>query len=71
MEEKELIELIAKETEPLFREQFVNGALAGWNACVVSILNSIKDIHNCKEVKRIIKNKYKERNNNNDNKETI
>lgn len=61
MEEKELIELITKETTPLFKEQFINGALAGWNACIASILDDIKDIHNCKKAKQIIKNKYKER----------
>ena len=62
MEEEEMIRIIAESTEPLFKEQFINGALAGWNACVVSILSAIKDVHNCKTVKKIIKEKYKDRN---------
>ncbi len=72
MEDKELIELITKETKPLFEEQFINGCLAGWNACIKSILAETKNIHNCKEMKKIIKNKYKMEkgdNNGNDQKE--
>ena len=65
MEDKELIDLIAKETEPLFKEQFINGCLAGWNACITSILSETKNIHNCKEMKKIIKNKYNDRKGNN------
>ena len=59
MEEQEIIKIISEATEPLFKEQFMNGVLAGWNACIASILSETKDIHNCKEVKRIIKNKRK------------
>ena len=66
MEDKELIELIKNETEPLFKEQFINGVLTGWNSCIRSILEETKNIHNCKEIKKIIKNKYKERVINND-----
>ena len=61
MEDKEIIKTIAEETEPLFKQQFINGCLTGWNACVNTILKEIKDVHNCKEVKRIIKDKYKNR----------
>lgn len=66
MEDKELIEIIKNETEPLFKEQFINGILTGWNSCICSILEETKNIHNCKEMKKIIKKKYKERAMNND-----
>ena len=72
MEDKELIELITKETKPLFEEQFINGCLAGWNSCIKSILEETKNVHNCKEMKKIIKDKYKDRkgiNNGNNQKE--
>lgn len=59
MDEKEIIQIISKTTEPLFKEQFINGALAGWNACIASILSETKDVHNCKQLKRIIKSKSK------------
>ena len=28
--DKELIDIIAKESEPLFKEQFINGVIVGW-----------------------------------------
>ena len=37
MEEKELEEIIQKETIELAEKQFLNGVLVGWNTCLFNI----------------------------------
>lgn len=57
---KELIDIISKETEPLFKEQFINGALTGWNACLMVIKKEIADMTSCKKIKKYIDKKIEE-----------
>ena len=57
---KELIDIISKETEPLFKEQFINGALVGWNACLMVIKKEIADMTSCKKIKKYIDKKIEE-----------
>ena len=63
---KELIDIISKETEPLFKEQFINGALTGWNACLVVIKKEIADMTSCKKIKKYIDKKIEESKNRKD-----
>ena len=63
---KELIDIISKETEPLFKEQFINGALAGWNACLMVIKKEIADMTSCKKIKKYIDKKIEESKNRKD-----
>ena len=57
---KELIDIISKETEPLFKEQFINGALTGWNACLMVIKKEIAGMTSCKKIKKYIDKKIEE-----------
>ena len=63
---KELIDIISKETEPLFKEQFINGALAGWNACLMVIKKETADMTSCKKIKKYIDKKIEESKNRKD-----
>ena len=63
---KELINIISKETEPLFKEQFINGALAGWNACLMVIKKETADMTSCKKIKKYIDKKIEESKNRKD-----
>lgn len=69
MEEKELEELIQKETKELADKQFLNGILVGWNACLFSIKKEISDMTSSRKIKKFIENKIKESQNRFDNKE--
>lgn len=66
IENKELIDIISKETEPLFKEQFINGALTGWNACLMVIKKEITDMTSCKKIKKYIDKKIEESKNRKD-----
>ena len=57
---KELIDIISKETEPLFKEQFINGALTGWNACLMVIKKEISSMTSSKKIKEYIDKKIEE-----------
>ena len=63
---KELIDIISKETEPLFKEQFINGTLTGWNACLLVIKKEIADMTSCKKIKKYIDKKIEESKNRKD-----
>ena len=63
---KKLIDIISKETEPLFKEQFINGALVGWNACLMVIKKEIADMTSCKKIKKYIDKKIEESKNRKD-----
>lgn len=60
MEDKELQNLIEKETKELAEKQFNLGVIAGWNACLVNIKKEITNIRSAKGIKKIIDNKIKE-----------
>lgn len=60
MEDKELQNLIEKETKELVEKQFNLGVIAGWNACLVNIKKEISNIRSAKGIKKIIDNKIKE-----------
>lgn len=60
IKDKELIEVISKETEPLFKEQFINGALTGWNACLMVIKKEISNMTSSKKIKEYIDKKIEE-----------
>lgn len=60
VKDKELIEIISKETEPLFKEQFINGALTGWNACLMVIKKEIYSMTSSKKIKEYIDKKIEE-----------
>lgn len=60
IKDKELIEVISKETEPLFKEQFINGALTGWNACLMVIKKEISSMTSSKKIKEYIDKKIEE-----------
>lgn len=66
VKDKELIEVISKETEPLFKEQFINGVLVGWNACLMVIKKEIADMTSCKKIKKYIDKKIEESKNRKD-----
>lgn len=67
--DKELIDIIAKESEPLFKEQFVNGVIAGWKACLLTIKKEISGMTSCKKIKKYIDKKIEDSNNRNENKD--
>ena len=54
MEEKELTELIEGETKELAQKQFLNGILAGWNACLFKIKKEIYPLISSKNIKKLI-----------------
>ena len=60
MEEKELEELIQKQTKELAEQQFMNGVLAGWNACLFNIRKEIAGLNSSKKIKKIIDRKINE-----------
>ena len=60
VKDKELIEVISKETEPLFKEQFINGALTGWNACLMVIKKEISSMTSSQKIKKYIDKKIEE-----------
>ena len=57
---KELIDIISKKTEPLFKEQFINGTLTGWNACLMVIKKEISSMTSSKKIKEYIDKKIEE-----------
>jgi len=60
MEENELKELIQSETYELAKSQFMNGVLAGWNACLYNIKSEISGINSSKKIKKLIDEKIRE-----------
>ena len=60
MEDKELEELIKKETKELAEKQFINGVLAGWNACLFDIKKEISGLNSSKKIKKLIDRKINE-----------
>lgn len=60
MEEKELTELIESETKELAQKQFLNGILAGWNACLFNIKKEISPLNSSKKIKKLIDKKIEE-----------
>jgi hypothetical protein len=63
IDDKELINIISKETEPLFKEQFVNGVITGWNACLLTIKKEISGMTSCRKIKKYIDKKIEDSNN--------
>ena len=61
--DKELIDIIAKESEPLFKEQFINGTIVGWKACLMTIKKEISGMTSCKKIKKHIDKKIENLNN--------
>lgn len=61
--DKELIDIIAKESEPLFKEQFINGIIVGWSACLSTIKKEISGMTSCKKIKKYIDKKIEDSNN--------
>ena len=60
--DKELIDIIAKESEPLFKEQFINGTIVGWKACLMTIKKEISTMTSCKKIKKYIDKKIENSN---------
>lgn len=60
MDDKELEELIQKETKELAEKQFLNGVLVGWNSCLFSIKREISDMTSSRKIKKFIDNKINE-----------
>ena len=60
--DKELIDIIAKESEPLFKEQFINGVIVGWKACLMTIKKEISGMTSCKKIKKYIDKKIENSN---------
>ena len=60
MDDKELEELIQKETKELAEKQFLNGVLVGWNSCLFSIKREISDMTSYRKIKKFIDNKINE-----------
>ena len=60
MEDKELQNLIEKETKALAEKQFNLGVIVGWNACLFNIKKEITNIRSSKGIKKIIDIKIKE-----------
>lgn len=60
MEEKELAKLIENETKELAEKQFLNGILAGWNACLFNIEKEIAGMTSSKKIKKLIDKKIEE-----------
>ena len=78
MEDKELQELIEKETKDLAEKSFLNGTIVGWNACLFEIKKEISSMTSAKKIKKFIDKKinesqerikYKKENNNDKEKE--
>lgn len=67
MDDKELEELIQKETKELAEKQFLNGVLVGWNSCLFSIKREISDMTSSRKIKKFIDNKINESKNRIDN----
>ena len=61
--DKELIDIIAKESEPLFKEQFINGTIVGWKACLMTLKKEISGMTSCKKIKKYIDKKIENSNN--------
>lgn len=62
-DDKELISIIAKESEPLFKEQFINGIIVGWNACLATIKKETSEMTSCKKIKEYINKKIEDSHN--------
>ena len=60
--DEELIDIIAKESEPLFKEQFINGTIVGWKACLMTIKKEISGMTSCKKIKKYIDKKIENSN---------
>lgn len=60
MEEKELEQLIQKETKELSEKQFLNGVLVGWNTCLFSIKKEISGMTSSRKIKKFIDKKIEE-----------
>lgn len=75
MEDKELQELIEKETKELADKSFLNGVIVGWNSCLFEIKKEISSMTSSRKIKKFIDRKITESqnriNNNNNNKEII
>ena len=54
MEEKDIIELIKKENKELLEKQFMNGALVGWNTCLLYIEKCINPLRSANKIKKLL-----------------
>ena len=52
MDDKELEDLIQKETKDLVEKQFLNGVLVGWNSCLFSIKREISGMTSSRKIKK-------------------
>lgn len=60
MEDKELQELIEKETKDLAEKSFLNGTIVGWNACLFEIKKEISSMTSARKIKKFIDRKISE-----------
>lgn len=61
MEENKKLEKIVEEAiKPRLEEQRMTGIIIGWDACLAAINSEIKDLHNAKKIKQLIKEKIEE-----------
>ena len=54
MEERDIIELIKKQNKELLDKQFVNGALVGWNTCLIYLNKRITPLRSANKIKKLI-----------------
>lgn len=54
MEERDIIELIKKQNKELLDKQFINGALVGWNTCLIFIDKKISPLKSANKIKKLI-----------------
>ena len=54
MEEKDIVEIIKKENKELLDKQFVNGALVGWNTCLMYLNKQITPLRSANKIKKLL-----------------
>lgn len=56
----EIEKIVEEAIKPRLEEQRMTGIMIGWNACLAAINSEIKDLHNAKKIKQLIKDKIVE-----------
>lgn len=52
--------MLTKHLNEKYKTIEMNGIMIGWNACLASINEQIKDLHNAKKIKQFIKDEISE-----------
>lgn len=52
--------MLAEHLNGKYKEIEMKGIIIGWNACLAAINEQIKDLHNAKKIKQLIKDKIAE-----------